>query len=55
MVAPKGPGHTVRRQYTEGQGRSVVIAIYQNPARMRRRSPLPGKGIGGTRAGVLRD
>src|SRR4051812_32516957 len=29
MVAPKGPGHTVRRQYTEGKGVPSLIAVYQ--------------------------
>ena len=42
MVAPKGPGHIVRRQFTEGKGVPALIAIYQNPARTRRRSRSPG-------------
>src|SRR5215831_12142444 len=30
LVAPKGPGHIVRRQYTEGKGVPALIAVYQN-------------------------
>ena len=33
MVAPKGPGHTVRRQYVEGKGVPSLIAVYQNPGK----------------------
>ena len=33
LVAPKGPGHIVRRQYTEGKGVPSLIAIYQNPGK----------------------
>src|SRR4030095_641230 len=54
MVAPKGPGHIVRRQYTEGKGVPALIAVYQNPSKRARRVALAWpKGIGGTRAGVL--
>jgi ketol-acid reductoisomerase len=54
MVAPKGPGHTVRRQYQEGKGVPTLIAIYQNPAKDAKKIALAwAKGIGGTRAGVL--
>jgi ketol-acid reductoisomerase len=54
MVAPKGPGHIVRRQYTEGKGVPSLIAIYQNPGKDARKIALAwAKGIGGTRAGVL--
>ena len=54
MVAPKGPGHTVRRQYVEGKGVPCLIAVYQNPGRDAKRIALAwARGIGGTRAGVL--
>ena len=54
MVAPKGPGHTVRRQYQEGKGVPSLIAIYQNPGKDAKKIALAwAKGIGGTRAGVL--
>ena len=54
MVAPKGPGHIVRRQYTEGKGVPSLIAIYQNPGKDAKKIALAwAKGIGGTRAGVL--
>jgi ketol-acid reductoisomerase len=53
MVAPKGPGHTVRRQYTEGKGVPSLIAVYQNPGKEAKKIALAwAKGIGGTRAGV---
>src|SRR4029078_6248961 len=32
LVAPKGPGHIVRRQFTEGKGVPALIAVYQNPS-----------------------
>ena len=54
LVAPKGPGHIVRRQYIEGKGVPTLIAIHQNPSRSAKRIALAwAKGIGGTRAGVL--
>ncbi len=54
MVAPKGPGHTVRRQYTEGKGVPCLIAVYQNPGKTAKKIALAwAKGIGGTRAGVI--
>ncbi len=54
MVAPKGPGHIVRRQYTEGKGVPSLIAIYQNPGKDSKKIALAwAKGIGGTRGGVL--
>jgi ketol-acid reductoisomerase len=54
MVAPKGPGHIVRRQYTEGKGVPALIAIYQNPSKKAKKVALAwAKGIGGTRGGVL--
>src|SRR5450432_2082660 len=54
MVAPKGPGHIVRRQYTEGKGVPALIAVYQNPSKKAKKVALAwAKGIGATRAGVL--
>jgi ketol-acid reductoisomerase len=54
LVAPKGPGHIVRRQYTEGKGVPALIAIYQNPSRQAKKIALAwAKGIGGTRGGVI--
>jgi len=54
LVAPKGPGHIVRRQFTEGKGVPSLIAIYQNPSKKAKKTALAwAKGIGGTRAGVL--
>ncbi len=54
MVAPKGPGHIVRRQYLEGKGVPSLIAIYQNPGKDAKKIALAwAKGIGGTRAGVI--
>ncbi len=54
MVAPKGPGHIVRRQFTEGKGVPALIAIYQNPSKTAKQVALAwAKGVGGTRAGVI--
>ncbi len=54
LVAPKGPGHIVRRQYTEGKGVPALIAVYQNPSKKAKKVALAwAKGIGGTRAGVI--
>src|SRR5436309_1266678 len=54
LVAPKGPGHIVRRQYLEGRGVPLLIAIYQNPSQQAKKVALAwAKGIGGTRAGVI--
>ncbi len=54
MVAPKGPGHIVRRQYLEGKGVPALIAVYQNPSKQAKKLALAwAKGIGATRAGVL--
>ena len=54
MVAPKGPGHIVRRQFLEGKGVPSLIAVFQNPSRKAKKIALAwAKGIGGTRAGVL--
>ncbi len=54
LVAPKGPGHIVRRQYAEGKGVPALIAVYQNPSKQAKKIALAwAKGIGGTRAGVI--
>ncbi len=54
MVAPKGPGHIVRRQFLEGKGVPALIAIHQNPSKKAKKLALAwAKGIGGTRAGVI--
>ena len=54
LVAPKGPGHIVRRQYLEGKGVPALIAVYQNPSGQARKVALAwARGIGGTRAGVI--
>jgi ketol-acid reductoisomerase len=54
LVAPKGPGHIVRRQFTEGKGVPSLIAVYQDPSRRSKATALAwAKGIGATRAGVL--
>jgi ketol-acid reductoisomerase len=55
MVAPKGPGHLVRRQFVDGKGVPCLVAVEQDASG----SALPlalsyAKGIGGTRAGVIR-
>jgi ketol-acid reductoisomerase len=54
LVAPKGPGHIVRRQFTEGKGVPALIAVYQNPSGRAKKVALAwARGIGGTRAGVI--
>ncbi|MEB3280355.1 MAG: ketol-acid reductoisomerase [Lyngbya sp.] len=54
MVAPKGPGHLVRRTYTEGQGVPCLFAVYQDASgQARDRAMAYAKGIGGTRGGIL--
>ncbi|HKB91571.1 MAG TPA: ketol-acid reductoisomerase [Opitutaceae bacterium] len=54
MVAPKGPGHMVRRLYSEGKGMPALIAVAQNKSKKAKKTALAwAKGIGSTRAGVL--
>ncbi len=54
MIAPKGPGHLVRRTYEQGQGVPALFAVYQDASgQARDRAMAYAKGIGGTRAGVL--
>jgi ketol-acid reductoisomerase len=54
MIAPKGPGHLVRRQFAEGRGVPALIAVHQDASGNARDVALAyAKGIGGTRAGVI--
>src|SRR6266571_708270 len=54
MVAPKGPGHLVRRQFTEGRGVPVLVAVQRDATGGAWPLTLAyAKGIGGTRAGAL--
>ncbi|HXC02469.1 MAG TPA: ketol-acid reductoisomerase [Opitutaceae bacterium] len=54
MVAPKGPGHMVRRLYVEGKGMPALIAVGQDKSKKAKQLALAwAKGIGSTRAGVL--
>ena len=54
MIAPKGPGHTVRSQYTEGKGVPCLIAVHQDATGKAHEMGLAyALAIGGARAGVL--
>lgn len=54
MVAPKSPGHIVRRMYQEGQGVPALIAVHQDASGRAKELGLAyAKGIGCTRAGVI--
>ena len=54
MVAPKGPGHTVRSQYEEGKGVPSLIAIYQDPSGDSKEVSLSyASAIGAGRAGII--
>ncbi len=54
LVAPKGPGHLVRRQYLEGKGVPALIAVYQNVTGKAKQVALAwAKGVGATRGGVI--
>ena len=54
MVAPKGPGHTVRYQYEEGKGVPCLVAIHQDATgNAEARALAYAAGIGGARAGIL--
>jgi ketol-acid reductoisomerase len=54
LVAPKGPGHMVRRVYTEGGGVPDIFAVHQDYTGKAKELALAyAKGIGGTRAGIL--
>ncbi|PRY42776.1 ketol-acid reductoisomerase [Umezawaea tangerina] len=55
MVAPKGPGHLVRRQFVDGKGVPALIAIHQDATGGAQALALSyAAGIGGTRAGVIK-
>jgi ketol-acid reductoisomerase len=54
MIAPKAPGHLVRRVFTEGAGTPCLLALHQDATGQARDVALAyAKGIGGTRAGVI--
>ncbi|GHU34029.1 ketol-acid reductoisomerase (NADP(+)) [Clostridia bacterium] len=54
MIAPKGPGHTVRSQFEEGKGVPNLIAVYQDYTGKAKQTALAwADGIGGSRAGIL--
>lgn len=54
MIAPKGPGHLVRREYEKGAGVPSLIAIYQDFTKKAKKIALAyAKGLGATRAGVI--
>ncbi len=54
MVAPKGPGHTVRSQFLEGKGVPCLVAVHQNVSGKAREVALAyAYGIGGARGGIL--
>ena len=55
LVAPKGPGHIVRREFEAGRGVPDLIAVEQNPSGKAKELALSyAKAIGGTRAGVIK-
>src|SRR5438552_110075 len=54
LVAPKGPGHLVRRQFLEGSGVPGLLAVHQDPTGNAKQLALAyAKGIGCTRGGVI--
>jgi ketol-acid reductoisomerase len=53
MVAPKGPGHTVRSQFLEGRGVPCLIAVEQDAANAKELALAYALGIGGARGGIL--
>jgi ketol-acid reductoisomerase len=54
MIAPKGPGHLVRREYEKGAGVPSLLAIYQDYTKKAKKTALAyAKGLGATRAGVI--
>jgi ketol-acid reductoisomerase len=54
MIAPKGPGHLVRRVFTQGQGVPGLFAVHQDASgQARDRAMAYARGIGATRAGIL--
>jgi ketol-acid reductoisomerase len=54
MIAPKGPGHLVRREFLKGAGVPSLVAIHQDFTKKAKQTALAyAKGIGATRAGVI--
>ena len=54
MIAPKGPGHLVRRTYEEGIGTPALVAVHQDATgKARQRALAYGHGIGAARAGII--
>ncbi len=54
MIAPKSPGHLVRRQYSEGRGVPALVAVYQDASGKAKELALAyADGIGSTKAGVI--
>ena len=54
MIAPKGPGHLVRREFLKGAGVPCLVAIYQDSSKKAKETALAyAKGLGATRAGVI--
>jgi ketol-acid reductoisomerase len=54
MIAPKGPGHLVRREFQKGAGVPSLLAIYQDFTKQAKKTGLAyAKGLGATRAGVI--
>ncbi len=54
MIAPKGPGHLVRRVFEEGGGVPCLVAVEQDPSGNAKAKALAyAKGVGGTRSGVI--
>ena len=54
MIAPKGPGHTVRSEYQAGKGVPCLVAVHQDATGKAKESALAyGLAIGGARAGIL--
>ncbi len=55
LIAPKGPGHLVRRQYQQGRGVPCLIAVHQDATKGAFDNALAyADGIGGTRGGVIK-
>jgi ketol-acid reductoisomerase len=54
MIAPKGPGHTVRQNYEEGRGVPALVAVHQDPSGDSLQVALAyAKGLGAGRAGII--
>jgi ketol-acid reductoisomerase len=54
MIAPKGPGHLVRRTYEQGIGTPALVAVHQDATgKARERALAYGAGIGAARAGII--